>query len=1040
MKKMFLCISIILLTWNIGYSQVTTLWEKSAANTTNPVWNTGSVVRGLAYGQVGANHRLFVVTRYADYGGKQIIIFNAATGDSVGTLDTTGLAGGTFAVNDVEVSADGKIFVCNLTTNASTDSFRVYRYDSEASAPVPVIKYIAPSNSRYGDKFTVTGSTADNSIIIWAASAANNGNLVKFTTTDNGNTFTPEVIDITVFNGSASVGPLPNEDFYYNAQGNNVQKYSATGTLMGTVPPAIVGTGSNAIRFMRSVVGDEFFTTIAFGAGLEHARIVKVPGGNLADAVLYGTTVTLGTNNAAGLGDVAVRKISDLVFHVYPLSTNNGFGAYVVTLEAPALSGDYYIGDYGTAPGGTDPHFITLREAFGIMNEANYTGDCNFFITSNLHEPFPSPAPQGEYGLGLAINPEPFTVTFKPHTGVQPVISLAYPVDGTSGPSGAMVLGIPSKGNIAWADLKVTRNIVFDGSNTVGGTTRDLTIENMTTSHGNAFPMTIVGDVSNVMIKNCNIYYKAQSVSTSNLFRAAVQLRSRLENSINWTPTNITLENNHISANFTGVSRGAQGIVVTALSPTPTTYSSGIVMKNNVIEGNQRAVALNWSGDTDIFDNEIILNQTIDATVANQGIVAVNVVAGSEVNIYNNVVSSVSSLSNGANAGNSAISIESNGTYNVYNNMIFGFNLTAANPTAFLRGIQVSSGTAAANVYYNTIYMDNIDDIGTGSVAYSGLYFSNGTNTVKNNIIYSAETDFASYCINRTGTAGTLESNYNNFYPVSPTNGNVGFWDNAATQTLAAWQTASGQDANSVSKEVFFVSATDLHLTGTSNGDFDLAGTPIAGITTDIDGDTRHVQFPYMGCDEASIPLPVELASFSANVVSGNVHLQWITASETNNHGFEVQRSSGSEFVTIGFVQGAGTTTETRSYSFIDKNVGNGVNSYRLKQVDLDGSYSYSNVIEVDVEVPLSFNLYQNYPNPFNPATTINYEIASPVNVNLIVYSILGEQVMVLVDNQLREPGVYSVNFDASSLASGTYIYRIQAGDFVQTKKMILAK
>src|SRR3970282_2234124 len=136
MKKLFLLLTILFLTAEFSYSQVTTLWEKSATTTTNPAWNTGSVTRGLSYGQVGANHRLFVVTRAASFGGKQILIFNSTTGDSVGVLDTAGIAGGTLAVNDVEVSADGKIFVCNL---AAGGFFKVYRYDTEACAPVTVI-------------------------------------------------------------------------------------------------------------------------------------------------------------------------------------------------------------------------------------------------------------------------------------------------------------------------------------------------------------------------------------------------------------------------------------------------------------------------------------------------------------------------------------------------------------------------------------------------------------------------------------------------------------------------------------------------------------------------------------------------------------------------------------------------------------------------------------------------------------------------------------------------------------------------------------
>ena len=863
--------------------------------------------------------------------------------------------------------------------------------------------------------------------------------MVKFKTTDNGATFTPSVVSIGVFNSSASVGPLPNEDFYYNAQGNNVQKFNAAGTSLGTVSPTVVGTGSNAIRFMNSLVGDEYFATVAFGAGFEHARIVKVPGGVLANAVLFTNTPTLGTNSAGGLGDISVQRISPWVFNVYVLSTNNGFGAYQITLEIPPLSGDYYVGNVGTGPGGNDPTFLSLRDAFDVMNDASFTGNCNFYITSDIFEPY---TPTTGYGLGLAINPDPFTVTIKPYTGVQPVVTFAYPIDGTSGPSGACIIGVPSKGNISWDSLRTTKNIVIDGSNTARGTTRDLTFTTTTTANRNAITLVVVGDVSNLVVKNMNIYYKPQTVSTSgNLFIGAIMIRSRNYLNIDWSPHDLIFENNHISGNFPGVAQSSQGYgCYQSGTPNVLNYPYNITLSNNIIEGKRRGIALYRAGSHNIINNEIILNQDIVANTTNEAIYGVDVDTGSVVNIYNNKISKVSSISNGAGFGNTAISIETFGTYNIYNNMIYGFDVTAVNPVAYLRGVKNSSASATLNLYYNTFRMGNLADIGTGTVSYNGIYLTDGTNNVKDNIVSCYEPDFPTFCIYREGTNGTVTSNYNDFYQFSPTNGNVGFWNTTAAQTLSAWQTASGQDANSVSKEAFFVSTSDLHLTGTSNGDFQLAGTPIAGITDDIDGDTRSLTFPYMGCDEASIPLPVELSSFSASVISGDVYLKWTTATETNNRGFEIQRSNNGEFATIGFVKGNGTTSETQSYSFIDKKVEAGQYSYRIKQTDLNGQFSYSNVIEVDIAAPLTFALSQNYPNPFNPTTTINYEIAKPVNVNLIIYNMLGEQVKILIDNQLIEPGVHSINFDASNLASGTYIYRLQAGDFVQTKKMMLTK
>src|SRR5690606_33151239 len=113
MKKVFYFFTIFVFAAIAVYPQLTTTWEKSAASGTKPYWDAGSVVRGLSYGEVNSNHRLFVVTRHSDFGGKQIFVFNAETGDSVGMLDTTGLSGGFYAVNDVEVSSDGIIYVGN---------------------------------------------------------------------------------------------------------------------------------------------------------------------------------------------------------------------------------------------------------------------------------------------------------------------------------------------------------------------------------------------------------------------------------------------------------------------------------------------------------------------------------------------------------------------------------------------------------------------------------------------------------------------------------------------------------------------------------------------------------------------------------------------------------------------------------------------------------------------------------------------------------------------------------------------------------------
>ncbi|HEY6907391.1 MAG TPA: C25 family cysteine peptidase, partial [Ignavibacteriaceae bacterium] len=186
--------------------------------------------------------------------------------------------------------------------------------------------------------------------------------------------------------------------------------------------------------------------------------------------------------------------------------------------------------------------------------------------------------------------------------------------------------------------------------------------------------------------------------------------------------------------------------------------------------------------------------------------------------------------------------------------------------------------------------------------------------------------------------------------------------------------------------------------------------------------------------------VPVELTAFTASVDGNNIRLNWTTATETNNAGFDVLRSAdGSSWDKIAFVQGAGTKTTTTNYSFQDQRLKPGSYFYKLKQTDYDGSYSYSDMVNAIIMAPAKFVLEQNYPNPFNPVTTIRFTIPKEVMVNLSVYNVVGEKVKEL-KNEVTKPGYYEVDFDASNIASGVYFYRLQAGDFISTRKMNLLK
>ena len=186
--------------------------------------------------------------------------------------------------------------------------------------------------------------------------------------------------------------------------------------------------------------------------------------------------------------------------------------------------------------------------------------------------------------------------------------------------------------------------------------------------------------------------------------------------------------------------------------------------------------------------------------------------------------------------------------------------------------------------------------------------------------------------------------------------------------------------------------------------------------------------------------VPVELTSFTAISQNQQVTLNWSTATELNNNGFEVQRSAASsDFITVGFVKGAGTTTEQKEYAYTDKNLSNGLYSYRLKQIDYNGLYEYSDVIEVDVRSLNDYSLEQNYPNPFNPTTKIGYVLSEKTNVKIVVMNTIGEQIAVLV-NQTQEQGYHQLDFNASNLPSGIYFYSLQTKNYSDTKKMLLLR
>ncbi len=947
-----------------------------------------------------------------------------------------------------------------------------------------------------------------------------------------------------------------------------------------------------------------------------------------------------------------MKKLLTLIILVMIIGNGTGFGQ--------ALSGTYYIGDAGTKPGGGDPEYTTLKGACDDLNSKGVGAPCIFYFTESK-----TYIEGNDIWLGVTGTSSTNTITFKPYTAV--VCTLSFTNLNNSGLSGSIdgcfAIGSPTGVN---TNLVPTSYLIIDGSNSNDGTSRDLIIIGPGTSLQKSV-IRIFGNNDYITIKNCEIINNSTSSSST----APINITNY--SASNYSPDNFTISNNILISNN---GNGGLGVYISN-SGTPTVGCTNITINgNSILHRRTRGIMFNYVNDANVFDNSFSANLQLSSGAGAGVYLTTGTGNNGTFNIYNNKFSSLSFLNNTAGASNGYIAIDNQlatpKIVKIYNNFITGFTITDLVANSKIYGIRHTS-TSISYIYNNTIVLpEMINMTNFGSSLIAGIAFAtaatteispNGKCFLKSNIIVSKETTMKTWCIRRVGTGGTFTSNYNNLFLDNQTNSFIGYSNNQDKSTLVDWQgTPIARDTNSVSKSVSFTSATDLHLFDTSIGDYDLTGTPISGITTDIDGNTRDALFPYMGADEnttyylhsktprtvpmtaavnnatafgtkgvlgtdgdatfyahwdatylylgwsggktnyssdmyyaaidtdpdgsngtdntvngvsflngapnpdfyvvyennesfyglpvtngnafeiynvnsgwqflsradgdngtdsqvdfkdaggevryripwstlnftpqsgskigivmwnnnassnymwgrvptnnptnGSTPktlenmfvfdntgsgvdvsidgiltaLPVELTSFQANYNENLVTLTWQTATEINSYCFEVERSNdNTTWVKIGSVNAGGNSNKVLNYEYFDNITTDGKYYYRLKQIDLDGSFKYTSVVEVNAVMPMLYSLSQNYPNPFNPTTKINYSIPVNAKVTLNIYSITGELVTTLVDEDLTA-GNYTIDFDASKLASGTYFYRIIANDFVQTKKMLLIK
>lgn len=312
------------------------------------------------------------------------------------------------------------------------------------------------------------------------------------------------------------------------------------------------------------------------------------------------------------------------------------------------------------------------------------------------------------------------------------------------------------------------------------------------------------------------------------------------------------------------------------------------------------------------------------------------------------------------------------------------------------------------------VYGQKFDATGTRQWAASGIAFT----TMTSNTIfgpYAQPTDTSAYVMYLQGNASGLNQGINAF--IVNSDGNFSWNPN-----IVVMSDPTNQKLHAVST-IWTDNIAKIAWEDTRSGN--------AGI---------YAQNINPNGELGNVIVPVELTSFTGVLDANKIILNWQTATEINNLGFEVQRSQDSNnYNYLGFVEGNGTTTNPHSYSFSDENIISGTYSYRLKQIDNNGTYKYISLDESFTVQPLDYELAQNYPNPFNPSTIIKYQIPAAGHVSIKVYNLLGKEVATLV-NENKPAGNYEVEFSSEELTSGVYIYKLQSGSFVEAKKMMLLK
>ncbi len=794
------------------------------------------------------------------------------------------------------------------------------------------------------------------------------------------------------------------------------------------------GNDARALIHIDATSGDTTFTDV-FGdpdssSDWDVAGVYKASSGYTLQRK---ATVTQG--NTTVLGSFGTNY-DDSEWLVKSEDVFNNLG--VATEAMGALAGDYFIPQRPTDADG----FISLHQAFHYVNSEGLSGSANLFITGNLNESYE------ELILDRSDLTETTPLTIKPDASITDTVEVK--VQGGPGGDGIWIKG--------------TNFVTIDGSNTTGGTTRNLMLSSSDTTFS---AMIYANESMNTTIANTIMAYTGGDAASAVVADGSAK----------------STENLIVSNNLMGsVSGDFQNGVGTWGTSTYPAKNSTVV--DNEIYASYRGITTWWSEGNNFVGNSITVSSPAEDKSRYAGIyLALN---SGVTNVIGNEISGLS-VNRTSSAGYAAgvLFNASLGTVNVVNNTIaaegFANAGAATDNKVFGIGFDNAAGNSTNYIYHNTVRIGTSSE--TGVHAAFGAVKHNATAQMWDfqNNIFTVEQDDANAYVMYWPVPNTdnLNANFNNYY-ASGSASSTAYFDAASTLSLGDWQAASGVDALTTNTEVEFVSATDLRLTGTSLGNDLLAGMPIAAVTEDIDGTTRSTTAPYKGAFEGTVALTppegvsiadfalitpadgtaIDLTGDSTTVlaftwgeavsnakVTYTFHLDSLSGDFSNplfsapadSNGFKTTveptfAEVDSLLAELGVAQGASaelqwTVTASAGDSVKFAIIPNKITLARLLGVSK----------ELESDDPQEFSLSQNYPNPFNPTSNIQFTLPQSSDVKLQVFSITGQLVATLVNGKMSA-GEHVVQFDAGNLASGVYIYRMMAGKFVQTKKMTLIK